>query len=168
MSEETEGKVVLELRDAFGGLYEVSALDRKTIERILENVDIGDVVMEAYGRYCPGLADGVAWLDIQDGTLTGGTYTTGSGDIQGAHYIYLYSVGQNLDLPAEDILTEEEQEKYYEEPETSIKEFCEAKGIDFEEREMDALVVYAYDTVRGEDWWRRVEEELDEIYKVIE
>jgi hypothetical protein len=146
----------------------VSALDRKTIERILQNVDIGDVVREAYGRYCPGLADGVAQLDIRDGTLTGGTYTAGSGDIQGAHYIYLYRVGQNLDTPVEELLTEEEQEKYYEE-EGSMEEFCAENGIDLEEREIDALVVYAYDTVRGEDWWRRVEEELDEIYtEVIE
>jgi len=156
-------KQELELRDAFGKPYTVHAFSKKIIVKILDNLDVEEIVREAYRCYCPRCANGVAQLCIEDGKLTCGTYTTGSGDIQGMHYIDLYSIDQNLDLSTEDILDEDERKKYYD-IRGSLEEFCEREGIDYQEREIEALTQYAYDYIGTEDWRREIEEHLDEIY----
>lgn len=153
----------LELRDAFGNPYTVYGIPREKIEQILTDLNIDEIVEKAYRSYCPGLANGVAQLNIEDGKLIGATYTTGSGDIQGMHYIDLYGIEQNLDLLTEDILAPEEIQEYQEEL-GSIEEFCEEKGIDYEEREIEALVQYAYEYIKTDDWWSDIVEQLNGIY----
>ncbi len=158
-------KIGVELRDAFGHPYTVSVLPRKKIVEILENLDVCDIVEKAYQSYCPGLAKGVAQLNIEDGSLVGSTYTTGSGDIQGMHYIDLYSVEQNLDLERADLFTPEEMKLCNEKYEGDYKQLCEKESIDHDERVLEALVDYAYDYIRSENWWRDIEETLDSIYE---
>jgi hypothetical protein len=157
----------VEVKDAFGKPYTVNALPREKVEEILfQDLDIGSVVEKAYSAYCPGCATGVAQLNVENGKLIGATYTTGSGDIQGMQYIDIYWVDQNLDLPLEDLLDEEEILEYREvESEVgSVEEFCERAGIDYSERELAALVDYAYDSIQSASWESMIEEQLDSIY----
>ena len=159
-----EEKEEVELRDAFGKPYTVYALPRAKIVEILENLDIGDIVKEAYRCYCPDLAKGVAQLCIEDGKLTCGTYTTGTCDIQGMHYIDLYTIHRNPGIPQEDLYESEEVDLCYEKYDGDFEELRKNEGIDLQERERDALIQFASDEIRSDDWWRRIEEYLDAIY----
>lgn len=157
-------KVELTLRDAFGSPYNVVAFPRSEIIKKLDNLDISEVVEMGYGAQCQGLADGVVYMDITTGELTTGTYTTGSGDIQGTHLVSLYTVEQNLDLSADDILTDEEMIEMNERG-LSMSEYIEEEDIDLDERTVTALEYYAYDHLRSEEWGEKINEQLDRIYE---
>lgn len=164
--EKIEEVVELELWNAFGQSYVVYGLPREHIEAIIRDIDIREVVQKAYGAYCSQYADGVAQLDISTGKVVAATYTTGTGDIEGAHYIDIFSVPRNLDLLVGDILDEEESQRYYLEEPGTVEDFCSKEGIDYAERELEALIHYAWEYMHSDEYTARIEEQLNSIYAV--
>ena len=160
-------KVEVKLQDAFGSPYYRDLLPREKVEEILKDLDIEEVVKLAYGAYCPGLARGECQLSMETGELVSANYTTGSGDIQGMHYITLYVVPQNLDLPNEDLFSDEDYEQAKAE-DLSIWDYAEYHEIDMEERELEALTQEAYEEIYSEDWWSEINAHLDAVYGEVE
>ncbi len=153
-----EKMVRLMLKSAFGKEYDVYALPRAEIEKILRSLSMAEVIKVAYDNYCPNCADGVCYLNVCNGKLEGATYTQGTGEIEGAHLVRLYTVKQNLDLTEEDVLSDEEQSEFYEWGGRDVRSFCKNKGIDYDERAIDALVVYAKNEIPNCD------SQLEDIY----
>ena len=164
-------KVEVKLQDAFGNPYYRDLLPREKVEEILEELDIEEVVKLAYGAYCPGLARGECQLSMETGELVNANYTQGSGDIEGMHYITLYVVDQNLELSDDDLYTPEEFEEYDKHGDGyyGIGHWAvDEKKIDLEERELEALIEYAYEEIYSEDWWSEINAHLDAVYREVE
>ena len=153
----------IKLCDAFGNPYYRDLLPREDVEKILENLDIEEVVQMAYGAYCSNLARGECQLNLETGKLVNANYTQGSGDIQGMHYLTLYVVPGNLDLPSDDLYAPEEF-KEASDLDIDMNEYVEMKGIDIEERELEALIEYAYDEIHSDEWWDEINTHLNDVY----
>lgn len=160
----------IKLRDAFGNPYYRDLLPREEVVKILEGLDVEEVVKLAYGACCPGLARGECQLNLATGKLVNANYTTGSGDIEGMHYLTLYVVPQNLELSDDDLYTPEEFEEYAQHGDDyyGIGHWAEERGIDLEERELEALTQYAYDEIWSEEWWDEINAHLDTVYGEVE
>lgn len=156
--------VELELRDAFGKSYTVDAIAEEEIYERIRVVEIAKVVALAYRAYVPGMCDGVCYMDITTGELTSGSYSTGSYEIQGAHLIELDRVSMNIDLGAEDLLTDGEKIAYGDEAECSVAEWCEQHGIDYKKRGFEALLTYAHEYIGSEEWNYWINEQLERCY----
>jgi hypothetical protein len=159
----------IELKDAFGHSYYERLIPREKVVEILKDLDVEEVVKKAYRAYCPSFARGICFLDLRYGNLVDGTYTSGCGDIQGAHLIPLFSVPQNLDIPDDHLYNEEEfcERNTLEEEEErpiSMREYAEIADIDLDMRILEAVLDGAYYEIFSQDWWEEVNEHLDEIY----
>lgn len=140
-------------------------LERSVVEKIISKLDHESIVKTAWEGYIPNMKNGYATLNLETGLLESVSLGTGetnhpSEDVR----IYLYRIDQNLDVPYEDILDEEEMEKWEKfEEEGSFDQFCNDQGIIQNERIIEALLHYFYD-----DWTEAqysIKEQLDKWYK---
>lgn len=90
------------LRNAFGKIYEKDLLSEKEIKERFESFDFQEIVKKAYDGWVESYNDGVCELDCSTGKLVSASYSQGSGDIEGAHYIELYRIGRNWEFETDD------------------------------------------------------------------
>jgi len=101
-------------------------------------------------------------LNLETGKLEGHSLSNNSGNIE-THYIYLYKVDSNLDIPSYDLLDEEE-EKQLEESGLYFYDFCEKHNIDIRERTIQALEYRLDNKFALDDFEEDIKQQLDEIY----
>ena len=142
-----ERKYEWKIRDAFGKQYSIESCfeSKEEAEEYIGKFfreHFRKVAEKAVEKYCPGFI-GVAEIDLQDGSLTGGTFSLGSGDIE-THFILVFRIDdRDFDFDqAEELLDEEEKLQYYEtyQDDLSVRKYIEEIAEDdFWERFVDYL-----------------------------
>jgi len=156
--------LVATLRDVFGDPYSIEVLPEEKIIEILERLDVEEIVRKAYSSYRPGVAGGVAQLNVVDGSLMGCSCFIGTEDARGLGYVDLYEIKQNISFDTDDLYDDTEislcREKYADD----YAEMRRNENIDIRERELDCLGYYAYEDIRSDPWWADVKEQIACIY----
>mgnify|MGYP001426000007 FL=1 len=139
-------------------------LDRNQIEKIIEDLEPGEIVRKAYDGYIPGMKSGYAAINLMTGELETESLGQGEGHMgSDALWVSVYHIDQNpVDWPNEDIYSPEEIEEYEKseacEDGYGIDEYFE--DIDYEEREIEPIIHYYDDHQEFQD----IEQQLDSWY----
>lgn len=141
-------------------------INYENIKNILENIDIREVVKEAYYATCGNGCRGTAQINLRTGKICGATYTTGQFD-KDDDFMDLYTVDANTDYPRDELFVDIE----YEIPKGMDEyEYCREKGISIDELKIDFLTFYAEENRIRDQWLEEIEkrekesEESDDDY----
>jgi len=117
-------------------------INYENIKNILENIDIREVVKEAYYATCGNECKGTAQINLHTGKIGGATYTTGQFDEDYEDFMDIYTVFSGTEYPRDELFFDIENEipKGMDE-----YEYCKENGIDINELKIDYLTFYAED-----------------------
>lgn len=124
----------------------VEILDRKEIEKAIEELSSREIIEAAYKGYVKGFKNGYAVIELRTGELnTNSLSDNESNQAIDCVYIILYKVGQNDEFCACDILSEEE--------------IAEGKEVEYED-------IIDYLDFHFELDWNYINEQLSDWYEV--
>jgi len=145
---------------------EFEILERGQVQEILEGLSDYDIVRAAMAGHIDGMKTGYAVLNLQTGELA--TESLGQNELQHPWsdvQIYIYSLSQNSRMESEDVLDDDELAEFEEFSECglhSLEEFADQKGIDLDDRYLDALVCYRENILDQEE--ESIQSQLDDWY----
>ena len=146
-------------------------INYEKIKSILENIEIREVVKEAYYATCGNECRGTTQVNLHTGTISGATYTTGQFDEDYDNFMDLYTVDSGTEYSREELFIEIENEIPKDMDEY---EYCKQNGISIDELKIDWLTFYAEDDNVRDHWLEEIErreqesEEPDDDYDLYD
>ena len=129
-------------------------INYEKIKNILENIDIREVVREAYYATCGNECRGTAQINLHTGKICGATYTTGQFDEDYEDFMDLYTVYPGTEYLRSEVFGGIEREI----PDGMDEyEYCKQNGISVDELKIDMLTFYAEENKIRDQWLEEIE-----------
>ncbi|SKA92878.1 hypothetical protein SAMN05428976_1246 [Clostridium sp. USBA 49] len=129
-------------------------INYEKIKNVLENIDIREVVKEAYYATCWNECRGTTQINLHTGEISGATYTTEQFDEDYDDFMDLYTVDSCTEYSREELFYDIEHEipKGMDE-----YEYCKQNKISIDELKIDWLTFYAEDDNIRDQWLEEIE-----------